>query len=99
MLSTPDGLRRHGVVRPLSLIRPRRWWSKATRAIADRLPKRLYSRAVLILVIPMVLLQCVIAYFFMERHWQSVTFRLSTALVQDISALIELHKSMPRRGQ
>ncbi len=79
----------------MSLIRPRRWWVKATRAIADRLPKRLYSRALLILVIPMVLLQCVIAYFFMERHWQSVTFRLSTALVQDISALIELHKSLP----
>lgn len=78
----------------MSLIRPRRWWVKAMRAIADRLPKRLYSRAVLILVIPMVLLQCVIAYFFLERHWQSVTFRLSTALVQDLSALIELHKSL-----
>lgn len=83
---------------PLSLIRPRRWWVGVTRAIADRLPKRLYSRALLILVIPMVLLQCVIAYFFMERHWQSVTFRLSTALVQDISALIELHKSLPAGG-
>ena len=76
-------------------MRPRRWWVGVTRAVADRLPKRLYSRALLILVIPMVLLQCVIAYFFMERHWQSVTFRLSTALVQDIAALIELHKSLP----
>ena len=51
----------------------------------------------LIVVVPMVLLQCVIAYFFMERHWQSVTFRLSTALTQDIAALIELHSSMPTR--
>ncbi len=65
------------------------------RAIADRLPKRLYSRALLILVIPMVILQCVIAYFFMERHWQSVTFRLSQALVQDIASLIDLYRTLP----
>ncbi len=80
---------------PLALFRPRRWWVRAMRFIADRLPKRLYSRALLILVIPMVILQCVIAYFFMERHWQSVTFRLSQALVQDVSALIDLHRSLP----
>ena len=65
------------------------------RAVADRLPKRLYSRALLILVIPMVLLQCVIAYFFLERHWQYVTFRLSQALVQDVAALIDLYRSLP----
>ena len=44
----------------------------------------------------MVLLQCVIAYFFMERHWQSVTFRLSTALTQDIAALIDLYHTTPQ---
>ncbi len=80
---------------PLSLAQPLRWWSRATRLVADALPKRLYSRALLILIVPMVLLQCVIAYFFMERHWQSVTFRLSQALVQDIAALIELYQSLP----
>ncbi len=66
--------------------------------IADALPKRLYSRALLILIIPMVLLQCVIAYFFMERHWQSVTFRLSQALVQDVAAMIDLYRSLPNGG-
>ena len=43
----------------------------------------------------MVLLQCVIAYFFMERHWQSVTFRLSQALVQDVAAVIDLYRALP----
>ena len=38
----------------------------------------------------MVLLQCVIAYFFMERHWESVTYRLSQALTQDVAAVIDL---------
>ncbi|UDL96725.1 two-component sensor histidine kinase [Lichenihabitans sp. PAMC28606] len=63
--------------------------------VADILPKRLYSRSLLIVIVPMVILQCVIAYFFMERHWQSVTFRLSTALTQDIAALIDLYRTTP----
>lgn len=45
------------------------------------------------MVVPVVLLQCAIAYFFMERHWQQVTFRLSIALTQDLSALVDLHRS------
>ena len=69
----------------------RRW----LRVVGDALPKRLYSRALLILIIPMVLLQCVIAYFFMERHWQSVTFRLSQALVQDVAMVIDLYRDLP----
>ena len=59
------------------------------------MPKRLYSRALLIVVVPVVLLQCAIAYFFMERHWQSVTFRLSIALTQDLAALVDMHRSFP----
>ena len=61
------------------------------------MPKRLYSRALLIVVVPVVLLQCAIAYFFMERHWQQVTFRLSIALTQDLAALVDLHRSFHDR--
>jgi hypothetical protein len=43
----------------------------------------------------MVVLQCVLTYVFMERHWQLVTKRLSTALTQDIAAIIELHETYP----
>ena len=63
--------------------------------MGDMMPKRLYSRALLIVVVPVVLLQCAIAYFFMERHWQSVTYRLSIALTQDLAALVDLHRSFP----
>ena len=44
----------------------------------------------------MVLLQCVIAYFFMERHWESVTYRLSQALTQDVAAVIDLYHTTPQ---
>jgi two-component system, OmpR family, osmolarity sensor histidine kinase EnvZ len=54
------------------------------------MPKGLYARSLLIVILPMVLLQSVIAYFFMERHWQTVTQRLSSAVVSDIAALVDL---------
>lgn len=60
-----------------------------------RMPKGLFARALLIIITPMVLLQSVIAYTFMERHWQTVTQRLSASLTQDIAAVIEMRRLLP----
>ncbi len=54
------------------------------------LPRGLYARSLLIIIIPMVLLQTVVAAVFMERHWQLVTTRLSAAVTRDIGAIIDL---------
>jgi two-component system osmolarity sensor histidine kinase EnvZ len=43
-----------------------------------------------------VLLQSVVAYTFMERHWQLVTRRLSSAVTADIAALIDIYESYPQ---
>src|SRR5262245_17717558 len=59
------------------------------------MPTGLFPRALLIVVLPIVILQCVLTYVFMERHWQLVTKRLSTGLTQDIAAIINLHRSYP----
>src|SRR6202521_6072196 len=80
---------------PLSFARSRSWWRAFWRKVAAILPKGLYARAVLIVIVPMVILQCVLTFVFMERHWHLVTRRLSTALTQDIAAIVELHKSYP----
>jgi two-component system, OmpR family, osmolarity sensor histidine kinase EnvZ len=56
------------------------------------LPKGLYARALFIIIAPMVVLQSVVAFVFMERHWNTVTRRLSAAVVQDIAAVIDLRK-------
>lgn len=61
------------------------------------MPKRLYARALIIIIAPMVLLQTVIGYIFMERHWQMVTKRLSTALVHDIAAIIDIIETYPKK--
>lgn len=66
------------------------------RKLAAFLPKGLYARSVLIVIAPVVILQSVLAYVFMERHWQLVTRRLSTVLTEDIGALIDLHHLAPQ---
>ena len=64
--------------------------------LKNMMPKGLYARALLIIIVPMVVLQSVVAFVFMERHWNVVTQRLSAGVVQDISALIEIYKGYPQ---
>ena len=64
--------------------------------IARYMPKGLYPRALVIVIAPVVLLQSVIAYVFMERHWQTVTQRLSSAVSADIAMLIDVYESYPQ---
>ncbi|MDE5457338.1 HAMP domain-containing protein [Bradyrhizobium sp. CSA112] len=60
------------------------------------MPTGLYARALLIMIVPMVILQTVVAFVFMERHWNTVTRRLSAAVVQDIASLIDVYKAFPQ---
>jgi two-component system, OmpR family, osmolarity sensor histidine kinase EnvZ len=79
----------------LHLSRPREVWRQFARAVADMLPKGLYGRSLLIVILPMVLLQAAVAYVFMERHWELVTHRLSFAVARDVGAIIDLYKAYP----
>ncbi|MDV2986935.1 UNVERIFIED_CONTAM: ATP-binding protein [Methylobacteriaceae bacterium AG10] len=76
--------------------RIRKGWRRLSRAIGDALPKGLYARSLIIIIAPMVLLQSVIAYTFMERHWQLVTRRLSAAVTADVAALMDIYESYPQ---
>ncbi|WP_420101616.1 ATP-binding protein [Bosea sp. (in: a-proteobacteria)] len=64
--------------------------------VARYMPKGLYPRALVIVIAPVVILQSVIAYVFMERHWQTVTQRLSAAVSADIAMLIDVYESYPQ---
>src|SRR6266540_5125036 len=65
-------------------------------AFKSWMPTGLYARALLIMIVPMVILQTVVAFVFMERHWNTVTRRLSAAVVQDIASLIDVYKFYPQ---
>ena len=69
---------------------------RATALLSELLPKGLYARALLIIITPIVVLEGVIAFAFMERHWQAVTRRLSEATARDIAAVIQIYEDKPQ---
>jgi two-component system osmolarity sensor histidine kinase EnvZ len=71
-------------------------WDWFAGWLKSMMPTGLYGRALLIIIAPMVILQSVVAFVFMERHWNTVTRRLSAAVTQDISALIDMYASFPQ---
>ncbi|MFA6967799.1 MAG: ATP-binding protein [Bosea sp. (in: a-proteobacteria)] len=73
-----------------------KWAGRPLHVIARYMPKGLYPRALVIVIAPVVLLQSVIAYVFMERHWQTVTQRLSSAVSADIAMMIDVYESYPQ---
>src|ERR1700722_19146957 len=60
------------------------------------MPTGLYARALLIMIVPMVVLQWVVAFVFFDRHWSTVTQDLSKAVVQDVASLIDIYKGYPQ---
>jgi two-component system osmolarity sensor histidine kinase EnvZ len=79
-----------------SLVRVADTWRRFAHWLNSILPKGLYARALIIMIVPMVILQSVVAYVFLERHWSLVTQRLSAGVVSDISALIATYNSYPQ---
>jgi len=76
-----------------------RAWDRLTRRVKRMMPTGLYGRALLIIIAPMVILQSVIAFVFMERHWNLVTQKLSSGVVADIAALIEVYRGYPQDAE
>jgi two-component system osmolarity sensor histidine kinase EnvZ len=73
-------------------------WGRFGISLRSVMPKGLYGRALVIMIAPMVILQSVVAFVFMERHWHLVTRHLSAAVVADIAALTEIAKSFPQES-
>src|ERR1700685_203171 len=70
-------------------------WRRAARGLAEMLPKGLYKRSLLIVIVPMVLLQSAVTFAFMQHHWDLVTRRLSDAVARDVVALTDLYQKLP----
>lgn len=61
--------------------------------LKNLLPKGLFGRSLLIVVAPVVLLQAIVAYIFFERHWDTVTRRLSRAVAGEVALLTEIYSN------
>ena len=56
------------------------------------LPRTMFGRSLLIVVVPLILLQAIAAWVFYDRHWAAVSWRLSAGVVGDIGVVIEALK-------
>jgi two-component system osmolarity sensor histidine kinase EnvZ len=63
--------------------------------MSELAPKGLYARALIIIIAPIVLLESVVAFTFMERHWNQVTRRLSEATARDMAAVVSVYENYP----
>ena len=71
-------------------------WDRFTDWLKSVMPKGLYARSLLIIIVPMVVLQSVVAFMFMDRQWSLVTRYLSSAITQEIATLIDVYKTYPQ---
>jgi len=78
-----------------AVARARSYWRLFWHVVSHYMPKRLYARSLIIVIAPMILLQSVVAFVFMERHWQTVTQRLSQAVTRDIASVIDVIETFP----
>jgi two-component system, OmpR family, osmolarity sensor histidine kinase EnvZ len=62
--------------------RPRGWLKRL-------LPRTMFGRSLLIVVMPLVLLQAIAAWIFYDRHWAAVSWRLASGVAGDIALTIE----------
>lgn len=52
------------------------------------MPRSLYGRAALILVLPVVTLQLVVSIVFIQRHFEGVTVQMSTELAREVNLVV-----------
>lgn len=79
--------------RPLgAVLRALRHWR-----LASWLPRTLFGRSLLIVVVPLVVLQVVLAVIFYERHWDTVSRWLAIGVAGDVAWLVQQLEEAPDR--
>jgi len=65
------------------------------KALKDYLPKSMFGRSLLILVLPLILIEGVAAYVFLDSHWERVAKTLARNIAGEVAAAIELYTHAP----
>jgi len=68
-------------------------WDRFTRWLRSVMPHGLYARALLIVIMPLVVLQSIVAFLFVERQSSVVNIYLSAAVTREIATLIDVYKT------
>ncbi len=65
--------------------------------LKDLLPRRLYQRSLLIILLPVALMQIVVTYGFFDSHWRQTSRKLAESVAGDIAFIIQLYEADPTR--
>ena len=63
------------------------------RGLKRLMPRRLFSRSLMIIVIPMLLLQTVVTIVFFDRHYRITTAIMTRGVVNDVAYMVMLENS------
>jgi len=59
------------------------------------IPKSLFVRVVLIIILPVILMQIAVTYFFFNAHWTRVTANLSDSVAANVAFAVHLYNEAP----
>ena len=76
----------------MNLPPPRPLWLRRLKSIV---PRSLFGRTLLIIVTPTVLALSLATFVFFDRHWTTMTQRLTNAVAGDIAMVLELIRNVP----
>jgi two-component system osmolarity sensor histidine kinase EnvZ len=65
------------------------------RILKRSLPRRLYARAALILIVPIVTIQLAVSIMFLQRHFEDVTNQMTLGVVQEVAFILSTIVTAP----
>lgn len=63
------------------------------------MPRGIYGRAALILLLPVVILQLVVTVIFAQRHFEGVTHQMTDTVLRELALVLEVTNSVPTAAQ
>ena len=59
------------------------------------LPRSLYGRSLLIIILPIAVMQIIVTYVFFTAHWDTVTARMSEGVAGEVALAVDLYRENP----
>ncbi|MGB3457196.1 MAG: ATP-binding protein [Litorimonas sp.] len=58
-------------------------------------PKSIFGRSVLIIILPVIVMQMIVAYIFFNAHWATVTANMTESVAASVAVATELYEAEP----
>jgi two-component system osmolarity sensor histidine kinase EnvZ len=67
------------------------------KVLKPYLPKSMFGRSLLILVLPLILIETTAVYIFLDSHWDRVTKTIAKNIAGDVGIITALHNNAPKQ--